>query len=77
MKKVRTIAVILVLVMCAALLTGCGSKVPAKDLVQGNLDAVYLGKFSSDYLKLVGSNEEKAKDDYDTGIDNEVEYFAA
>lgn len=77
MKKVRIIAVILVLVMCAALLTGCGSKVPAKDLVQGNLDAVYLGKFSSDYLKLVGSNEEKAKDDYDTGIDNEVEYFAA
>lgn len=72
----RIISLLLAAVMSVALLTGCSSGVPAKELVQGNLDAVYLGKFSAEYLKMVDTTEEQAKKDYETGIDTEVEYFA-
>ena len=76
MKKNRIVALLLVVVMSAALLTGCGGLIPAKALVQGNLDAVYLGKYSDEYLKLVDSDKAQAEKDYESGIENEVEYFA-
>lgn len=76
MKKRRVIAILLAVVMSAALLTGCGSSVPAKELVKGNLDAVFLGKYSTEYLKMVDIDETQAEKDYETGIDSEVEFFA-
>lgn len=45
-------------------------------LVQGNIDAIYLGKFDPDYLKQVGSTENEAEESYLDGLEVEAEYFA-
>lgn len=76
MKKIRIVALLMVVAMSAALLTGCGGSIPAKELVQGNLDAVYLGKYSEEYLKMVDIDKAQAEKDYESGIETEVEYFA-
>lgn len=74
----RSIALCLVLVM-ALTLTACGGGVTAsdaKDLVQGNLDEIYLGKFDPEYLKLVDITEEEARQTYEEGLEVEAEMFA-
>lgn len=45
-------------------------------LVQGNLDSLYLGKFSQDYLQLVNCTQEECKQDYLSGLEAEAEYLA-
>ena len=74
----RGLALCLVLVM-ALTLTACGGGVTAsdaKDLVQGNLDEIYLGKFDPEYLKLVDITEEEARQTYEEGLEVEAEMFA-
>lgn len=74
----RSIALCLVLVMVLTL-TACGGGVTAsdaKDLVQGNLDEIYLGKFDPEYLKLVDITEEEARQTYEEGLEVEAEMFA-
>lgn len=59
------------LALCLALLCGCGSgeKQPeptatptpfdAKAYVEGGLNAVYLGRYSPEYIAMLGTTEEK------------------
>ncbi len=91
MKKtlVKRLCLILAAVLCMGLLTGCGSiasgilgllgMVPAfnpEDLVQGNLDAVYLNQYTEDYLDMVDTTAEALQAKYEEGIAYEVEFFA-
>ncbi|MBE6940293.1 MAG: hypothetical protein E7457_05695 [Ruminococcaceae bacterium] len=45
-------------------------------LVQGNVDELYLGKFSEEYMESVGSTEEECLANYKDGLAIEAEYFA-
>lgn len=75
--KKRAAALGLALVMAVGLSACTGSS--EKDvttLVQGNIDEIYLGKFDADYLKMVDSTEEEAKQAYLDGLEVEAEYFA-
>lgn len=81
----RMLAVILAAVLALGLIA-CGATEPQDDepsmeeltalLVQGNLDEIYLGKASEEYLNLIGSTEEEARETYEDGLSYEAEYFA-
>ena len=75
----RVLAVLLVIGMLATLM-GCAllssDENRVTDLVQGNLDHVYLGKYEPKYLLLVELNEEEAETQYQMGLAYEAEYFA-
>ena len=74
MKKAIALIIILALAMSLA---SCGGA-PKDDmhtLVQGNLDAVYKGKASEEYLQIVDSTPEEAKRLYLDGLDTEAEFF--
>ncbi|MBO4853832.1 MAG: hypothetical protein J5482_01635 [Oscillospiraceae bacterium] len=80
----RMLAVILAAVLALGLIA-CGAtdsqKEPSMEelaalLVQGNLDEIYLGKVSQEYLDLIGSTEEDARETYEEGLSYEAEYFA-
>ena len=75
MMKKRVLALILSAVMCMALLTGCAGAFSAGDLVQHNLDLIYLNQYDSNYLKQVDLTEEEAEQQYEDGIAVEVEFF--
>lgn len=75
--KKRAVALGVALVMAVGLSACTGSS--EKDvttLVQGNIDEIYLGKFDADYLEMVDSTEEEAKQAYLDGLEVEAEYFA-
>lgn len=68
------------LALCLAL-TGCGgggvTSFDATAYMQGLLDETYLGKFSEDYMKMVGIDEDEARKTYEEGLEAEYEnYFA-
>lgn len=70
-KRIPVLALILVL-------TACGGRDVTKDvttLVQGNLDELYLGKFSEEYMALVGTTQEECEQDYEDSMETEAEYF--
>ncbi|MBE6989981.1 MAG: hypothetical protein E7426_04460 [Ruminococcaceae bacterium] len=74
----RILAAALAAVMLLALSScGAGDLLEARmsALVQGNLDEIYLGKFSDEYLKLVDLTAEQAQERYEEGLEMEVEYF--
>jgi len=76
MKK-RIIAIALALVLIVAL-SACTSDTDAiKTLVQGNIDAIYLGQFDQDYMEVTGETEESLQQDYEDGLDVEAEYFCS
>lgn len=58
-------------------LTACGNSgtEQATALVQGNLDEIYLGRVTEDYLKLVDGTEEESAQAYWDGLEVEAEYF--
>lgn len=74
MKKV--LALVLGAVLCLGVLAGCGSSFSAADLVQGNLDLIYLNKYTEDYLKSVDLTASQADEQYEAGIAVEVDYFS-
>ena len=76
MKKAmkKGLALVLSALMCVGILTSCGT-FSAGDLVQGNLDLIYLNKYSDDYLKKVNLTKEEADAQYEQGIDVEVDFF--
>jgi len=45
-------------------------------MVQGNLDALYLGKFDPDYIKTVRTTAEDCRRDYLDGLNVEAEVFS-
>lgn len=46
-----------------------------KTYVQGTLDKFYLGKFNQEYMDLIDLTEEEAREEYESRLANEVEYF--
>ena len=75
MKKC-VLAVSLVLAMSFGL-TACGNSgtEQATALVQGNLDEIYLGRVTEDYLKLIDGTKEESAQAYLDGLEVEAEYF--
>lgn len=59
-------------------MSGCGDSGvdTAAALVQGNLDEIYLGEFSEEYMEMVDISLEEAEQTYLEGIEVEAEYFA-
>lgn len=78
MRRIRNLAAVCVL---SLLLGGCGlfssSLLDAQLLVQGNLNVVYLGQPSEDYLELVSATQEEARQDYEDGVWVEVDTAAS
>ena len=74
----KILAVLFSCAFAVAMLAGCGAAggFTAKDLVQGNLDVIYLDKASPDYLKAVKISAEEAHQDYLNGLAAESEYLA-
>ncbi len=78
MKKAkRALALALALVLALSL-AGCSTYMEdsVKALVQGNLDAVYLGEYGESYLELVDATEAEVEQIYLDGLNVEAEYFA-
>lgn len=77
MKKAmkKGLALVLSVLMCVGILTSCGNSFSAGDLVQGNLDLIYLNKYTDEYLEKVGLTKEEADAQYEQGIDVEVDFF--
>ena len=75
MKKC-VLAVSLVLAMSVGL-PACGNSgtEQAAALVQGNLDEIYLGRVTEDYLKLIDGTKEESAQAYLDGLEVEAEYF--
>lgn len=79
----RIIPILLILVLCAGLLCGCGRngegiikpKFDASAYVKGGLDVLYLGEVSDDYLELVVDTREDCLAMYEKNIRNEAENF--
>lgn len=73
----KIISIILLAVMLLSL-CACGTSFEDKvtALVQGNIDSIYLGVNSEEYVKLVGSTEAELREGYEDGLDAEAEVFA-
>lgn len=70
----RLLSLLLILAMLLSL-SACASEEDIELLVQGNLDELYLGKFSSDYMELTGSSEAECLESYERGIAAEAKLF--
>lgn len=83
MKKRRIFTTVLAAGVLAGILCGCGSlslnlggeSDRMKNYVQGYLDLTYKGQFNDDYLQEMDLTEEEAQEQYDQGIQVEVEFF--
>ena len=82
-RKITRAAIAVVLVLSVLMcVTSCGllpistGETTVTLLVRGNLDALYLGEFDDDYLKLIDSDEETELQTYMEGIMMTAEYFA-
>lgn len=70
MKKMRALALALVLVLSVSMLTGCGGMKPedAKAYVKAVMDASYKGEFKA-YMEQTESTEEEAQKMYEGNVD--------
>ena len=86
LKLTRIMCLVLAVLLCAGLLCGCGSsdepeETPvvfnAEAYVKGGLDAVYLGVYSDEYLKILGADSDKAcAESYERGMEVSLDVFA-
>ena len=78
MKKLKKVLAFALVLALALSLAGCGTLMTdsMKLLVQGNLDVVYLGKFSEEYMELTDSTEAELEANYLDGLDFQADYFA-
>ena len=78
MKKLKKVLAFALVLALALSLAGCGTLMTdsMKLLVQGNLDVVYLGKFSEEYMELTDSTEAELEANYIDGLDFQADYFA-
>jgi len=72
MKKVFSIILILSMLIS---LSACASEEDIQLLVQGNLDELYLGQFSEEYVELTGSSRDECIKSYERGIEAEAKLF--
>ncbi len=78
MKKTRIVklaAIVLVVCLTVTALAGCGLSFNAKGYVKGSLDALYLGTFDAEYLKITDSTEADMLKIYEEGLKYEADYF--
>lgn len=78
MRNLKKAAAFLLALTMALSLAACGG-VKTEDvtaLVQGNLDVIYLGECTDEYLALVTASKEDLMADYEDGLQVEAEYFA-
>lgn len=76
MRMMKRMAACLLAVLMLVSLCACGSfSDDVKLLIQGNLDEIYLGKFDTDYMKLVETTEAECQENYESGVAYEVEFF--
>lgn len=75
MKKILALLLAMVMVVSMA---ACGASFDESIsmLVQGNIDSIYLGRYSEEYLELVNASAEECEQDYLDGIEMEAEYFS-
>lgn len=87
---VRVLCLVLALVMCLSCLSGCRKTSDDPDVaepsapvfdpaayVKGGLDAVYLGRYSDEYLAMLGSDEAACAASYENGMQVSMQVFAA
>ena len=78
MKKLVSL-LLAALLLCSLAACGSSKKSFEEDLatlVQGNLDELYKGQFSEDYLKLLGATEDARRQVYEDNLNTNAEYFA-
>ena len=72
----KSIVLILAIAMAVGLAAcGGGSTDKMRTLVQGNIDAIYKGLASKEYLDVVESTPEQERDAYLAGMETEAEFF--
>lgn len=78
MRELKRLAALLLALVLVFSMTACGGSMEetVTQLVQGNLDELYLGKFDESYLELVSATEEECEQSYLEGLEIEAEYFA-
>lgn len=79
MKKIKKWAALFAISLCMLTnLTGCVKLRQEETLaqVQGNLDSIYLGKVTDEYMRIVEASEEEIMRDYEAGLEVEADYFA-
>jgi len=59
----------------AVSLTGCSDTFDASAFIKGNLDYLYLGTVSEEFLKIVSDTEESLKQIHEATLQAEAEYF--
>lgn len=82
--KSRKIPTVVALALALSLLmSGCGllsmlggTDEAMRDLVQGNLDEIYLGQYNEEFLELTNTTEAEAEQYYLDGLNLEAQYFA-
>lgn len=65
-------------IACALALAGCGGMSEEERLstyVQGYLDLTYKDQINDDFLEIAGISEEEAEQQYQDGLDVEVQFF--
>jgi len=75
MKKIIVLILSITMVIGLAACGGGGSKDKMRTLVQGNIDAIYKGKASQEYLDIIDSTPEHEKEAYLAGLETEAEFF--
>jgi hypothetical protein len=76
-KLVRNLAIVLVVILSATTLVGCGGwkESDAVNYIKSALDAASKGEYK-EYAKITKQTEAEAKEEYLTGIDSAVSSFA-
>ena len=76
MKRAKRFAALALALALALSLAGCGAMEDvSRTLVQGNLDEIYLGKYSDEFLELVDITADEAETNYLQGLQTEAEFF--
>jgi len=75
MKIMKWLALPLIVCIMAVSLTGCSATFDASAFVKGNLDSLYLGNVSADFLDIVSDTEEALTQIHETTLLVEAEYF--
>lgn len=77
MKKAISLLLTLAIIFSLAACGGLSSfENDVATLVQGDLDALYLGRVNEDYLDLVSGTKEECEQAYQAGLEAEAEYLA-
>lgn len=74
----KTISVVLALVLCVGIMSGCGASFDPSAFIKGGLDANYLGVFSDEYTNMiVDGDKDELAEDYEESMEGAAEAFAA